>query len=191
MRPPESFIGQPIRSLQTMLRVIAEHDPSHVRIVPDGIYGPETVRAVSTFQRNHGLSVTGITDQATWDAIVAVYEPALVEQDEAYALEIILNPGQVIRRGERNPTLYLVQGILLMLGESYGSIGPLSVTGILDDATADALATFQQLSGLPITGNLDKHTWKHLALQYPLAANLHAGSAASERFDRKKMCTDY
>ena len=42
MRPSESFLGQPIRSLQTMLRVIAENDPSHVRIVPDGIYGPES-----------------------------------------------------------------------------------------------------------------------------------------------------
>ena len=27
MRPAESFVGQPIRSLQTMLRVIAENDP--------------------------------------------------------------------------------------------------------------------------------------------------------------------
>ena len=42
MKPEESFLSQPIRSLQTMLRVIAEDDPSHVRIVPDGIYGPET-----------------------------------------------------------------------------------------------------------------------------------------------------
>ena len=51
MRPLSSFVGQPIRSLQTMLRVIAEDDPSHLRIVPDGIYGPETTAAVSTFQR--------------------------------------------------------------------------------------------------------------------------------------------
>lgn len=171
MRPPESFIGQPIRSLQTMLRVIAENDPSHVRIVPDGIYGPETVRAVSTFQRKHGLPVTGMTDQATWEALVAVYEPALVEQDEAYFLQIILNPGQVIRRGERSPHLYLVQGMLLALNERYGSIGELTVTGILDAPTSDALAAFQQLSGLPMSGNLDKQTWKHLVLQYPLAVN--------------------
>ena len=34
MRPLSSFVGQPIRSLQTMLRVIAEDDPSHLRIVP-------------------------------------------------------------------------------------------------------------------------------------------------------------
>ena len=45
MRPLSSFVGQPIRSLQTMLRVIAEDDPSHLRIVPDGIYGPETAAA--------------------------------------------------------------------------------------------------------------------------------------------------
>ena len=93
MRPAESFIGQPIRSLQTMLRVIAENDPRHVSVIPDGIYGPETMRSVSAFQRMHGLPVTGVTDQATWEAIVAVYEPALIEQDEAEALFLILNPG--------------------------------------------------------------------------------------------------
>ena len=66
MRPVESFVGQPIRSLQTMLRVIAQHDPAHPDIIPDGIYGPETVAAVSAFQQLHALPVTGITDQNTW-----------------------------------------------------------------------------------------------------------------------------
>lgn len=173
MRPPESFIGQPIRSLQTMLRVIAEDDPSHVRIVPDGIYGPETMAAVSTFQRMHGLPVTGVTDQTTWETIVAVYNPALIRIDAAQPLDIILNPGQVIRKGERNPHIYLVQGMLMVLSEVYKSIGTPSQTGILDEPTADSISSFQALSGLPMTGNLDKHTWKHLVLQYPLAANLH------------------
>lgn len=172
MRPPESFIGQPIRSLQTMLRVIAENDPSHVRIVPDGIYGPETTRAVSVFQRSHGLPVTGVTDQATWEAIVSIYEPALTEQTEAQALNIILNPKQVIRKGERSPYLHLIQSMLLVLSDVYKSVGQPSQSGILDEITADSLSSFQGLSGLPMTGNLDKHTWKHLVLQYPLAANL-------------------
>ena len=35
------------------------------------------------------------------------------------------------------------------------------------------VSSFQDISGLPMTGNLDKHTWKHLVLQYPLAANLN------------------
>ncbi len=173
MRPPESFVGQPIRSLQTMLRVIAENDPSHVTVVPDGIYGPDTVRAVSTFQRLHGLPVTGITDQPTWEAVTAVYEPALIAQDTAFPLHIILEPGHVIRKGEGHPHVYLVQGMLAVLAEMYQSITPPSLNGILDEATSEALASFQFLSGLPMTGQLDKQTWKHLALQYPLAANLH------------------
>jgi len=174
MRPLESFVGQPIRSLQTMLRVIAENDPAHERIIPDGIYGPETTSAVSTLQRLHGLPVTGVADNQTWDAVVGLYEQALIQQDEAHPLHIILNPRQVIRSGERHPHLYLVQAMLTVLSDAYESIGRPAATGILDAATSDALASFQEISGLPMTGNLDKHTWKQLALQYPLAANLHS-----------------
>lgn len=172
MRPHDSFLGQPIRALQTMLRVIAENDDSYLPVIPDGIYGPETVQAISVFQRNHGIPVTGMTDQGTWEAVVAVYEPALIEQDSAQNLEIILNPGQVIRKGERHSHLLLAQAMLVSLSEAYESIPLPSVTGLLDDATADSLASFQALSGLPMTGHLDKHTWKHLALQYPLSTNL-------------------
>ena len=172
MRPGESFVGQPIRSLQTMLRIIAEQDPSHETLIPDGIYGPATVSAVATFQRKHGLPVTGITDQDTWDAIHAHYVPARIHITEAEPLNIILNANQVIRRGERHPHLYLIQGMLMHLSELYGSIGRPSMSGILDDATADSIASFQSLNELPMTGHLDKRTWKHLALHYPLAANL-------------------
>lgn len=172
MRPNESFIGQPIRSLQTMLRVIAENDPSHPTLVPDGIYGPETMQAVGIFQRKHGLNVTGVADQLTWETIVAVYEPALVEQTEAQPLEIILDPKQVIRKGERHPHVYIVQAILAVLADVYDSIPNPGLSGLLDDATADSLASFQSLTGQSMTGNLDKNTWKQLALHYPLAANL-------------------
>ena len=49
MRPAESFVGQPIRSLQTMLRVLAEHDERYQSVVPDGVYSPQTMQAVSGF----------------------------------------------------------------------------------------------------------------------------------------------
>lgn len=171
MRPAESFIGQPIRSLQTMLRTIAEDRPGYIRIIPDGIYGPETIAAVTTFQRSHGLPATGITNQQTWETIVEEYDLAVISRGSAYPLDVLLNPGQIIRKGERHPHVFLIQGMLAVLAETFGSIGKPGMTGILDGATADALASFQMLSGLPMTGQLDKHTWKHLVLQYPLAAN--------------------
>ncbi|MBR5125202.1 MAG: peptidoglycan-binding protein [Oscillospiraceae bacterium] len=171
MRPPESFIGQPIRSLQTMLRVIAEDRPGYMRIIPDGIYGPETVSAVAAFQRRHGLGVTGITNQETWERIVSEYEPALASLQEAQPLYVILNPGQIIRRGERHPNVYLAQSMLTVLSDAYSSIEAPAINGLLDTATADAISSFQMLSGLPATGHLDKNTWKHLTLHYPLATN--------------------
>lgn len=172
MRPSESFIGQPIRSLQTMLRVIAEDKPGYVPVIPDGIYGPETMSAVTVFQRRHGLPASGVTNQQTWEAIVAQYDISRINQESAHPMYIILNPGQIIRKGEWHPNIYLVQGMLAVLSDTYQSIAAPGLTGLLDDATADALASFQVLSGLPMTGHLDKHTWKHLSLQYPLASNL-------------------
>ena len=171
MKPAKSFIGQPIRSLQTMLRVIAEDRPGYVTIIPDGIYGPETVSAVAAFQRSHGIPVTGVANQETWEQIVAEYEPALTSQQNAQPLYVILNPGQVIRPGERHPNLYLAQSMLTVLADTYASIEAPAINGLLDKSTEDALISFQQLSGLPATGHLDKNTWKHLTLHYPLAAN--------------------
>ena len=170
MRPDETFVGQPVRSLQQMLRTIAESDNRHPSVVPDGIYGPDTTAAVSYFQRRYGLPVTGVTNLTTWEAIVPVYEDARVDILEAEPVAIVLNPGQVIRRGEQNANLYLVQAILTVLSQFYSSITPPGMTGILDLATSDSLSSFQQLNQLPMTGELDKKTWKYLALHYPAAA---------------------
>ena len=176
MRPPESFIQQPIRSLQTMLRVLSERDPQHPTVIPDGIYGPSTAAAVSVFQRIHGLPVTGVTDQNTWERIVAEYDLALIHVDEAQPVEIILNPNEVLRRGDSSPYLHVAQALLLVLSQAYGSIGMPGRSGILDDSTADSISSFQALSGLPMTGELDKVTWKQLALHFPLAANRDQGA---------------
>lgn len=169
MRPNESFVAQPVRSLQTMLRVIAENDPLQPGVIPDGVYGPQTVTAVSTFQRRNGLPITGIADEQTWNQIVNAYEPALIAVGPVQPLEIILEPNQVIRQGEADPNLYLVQAILVVLAQTYSSITAPAVTGILDIPTANALSEFQVLTLLPATGELDRETWKNLAIHYPMA----------------------
>lgn len=172
MRPRDSLVAQPVRSLQTMLRVLAEDDEDLLSLIPDGIYGNQTRQAVTAFQRKYGIPVTGVVNQSTWERIVAEHAPALVRLGPAEPLRLILNPNQVIRRGESHPYLFLVQSMLATLAEIYGSLMTPAMTGTLDEATAEALASFQYLSALPQTGELDKVTWKHLALQYPLAVNL-------------------
>ena len=171
MRPSESFVQQPIRSLQTMLRVIAEDDPRLPTVVPDGIYDTQTVTAVRAFQRRYGLPTTGVTDQTTWDSIVDVYENALVRVGKAQPIEIILDPNQIYRLGDTGAYVYLLQSILIQLSQQHTQIAAPAHNGIFDGRTAQALEAFQLLSGLPQTGQLDRNTWKALALQYTLFAH--------------------
>lgn len=172
MKPAESFVGQPIRSLQTMLRVLAEHNEQYKTLIPDGIYGPETLSAVRIFQQHNRLPITGVTDQLTWEAVVEAYELALVEVTLPQTLQVLLNPNASIVAGDHGPIVYLAQVILTVLAENYHCLPKPAINGHLDGATQDALEVFQQLNGLPVTGALDRHTWRHLALQFPAASNL-------------------
>lgn len=181
MKPEESFVGQPIRSLQTMLRTIAQVDPMQPSLIPDGIYGPRTHDAVAAFQRRYGMPVTGVADQATWERIVERYRPARTETEPAQPIQITLNPGQVIRRGEENHLVNLIQSMLILLSDLYEGFPTLEHTGVLDIPTQRALTAFQILSGLPPTGELDKQTWKALALQYSQAADQIANYEESSR----------
>lgn len=172
MKPGESFVGQPIRSLQTMLRTIAQVDPNQISVIPDGVYSSQTTDAVRSFQENHGLSPTGNTDQDTWERIVQAYRPARIETEPAQPIYITLNPGQTFRKGDRHHHMNLVQAMLLLLSQAYEGFPAVALTGIFDDATEEAVLALQLLSELPANGILDKITWKHLVLHHAQAADL-------------------
>lgn len=66
---PEDYINRPVRSLQTMLRVLSTIFPALLNVNPDGIYGESTKNAVSAFQRFAHLPATGIAETETWNAL--------------------------------------------------------------------------------------------------------------------------
>ena len=171
MKPAESFVQQPVRSLQTMLRTIASIDPNQINVIPDGIYGSQTAAAVRSFQRRQGLNPTGVVDQATHERIIQEYEQAYIEAKKAQPVQINLDPGQVLRRGEQNNHIYLAQSMLTVLHLLDSRIPLPPHNGILDPGTAESVAAFQSFAGLPPTGEIDKRTWKDLALYYALAAD--------------------
>lgn len=171
MRPEETLLGQPIRSLQTMLRVISEDDSRYPTVVPDGIYNQETLTAVSAFQRIHGLPVTGVADQATWEAIVEVYEKAIIRIGKAQPIEILLEPGQILRLGDQNPYLFLLQPMLIYIAQNQPELTAPVLSGILDAPTAQILRDVQKIYGLPISGELDRNTWRHIVNHFTTKAS--------------------
>lgn len=174
MKPNESFVEQPVRSLQTMLRVLAKDDRRQPTVVPDGIYGPSTMNAVTAFQRRNGIPATGIVDQLTWDTIVSQYETALIRIGKAEPIEVLLDANQVFRYGDSSPYIYLLQSMLTQLSQDHQTIPAPGHSGVMDRTTVASLSAFQRLSDLDVTGEFDKVTWKHLVLQFTLNANHHA-----------------
>ncbi len=152
----------PITDLQEMLREIYPD----TRLSKDGIFAQETEREVRRFQRENSLTETGTADAETWDAIVRGYEIAKIVNAEAEPLLLLLQPRQILRRGVKNTNLYVIQGVLIALARYYDQMPVAESTGALDEKTADAISWFQERSALPVTGELDKVTWRHLAKNY-------------------------
>ena len=65
----EGSTGDKVRQLQYMLAILSDYIPSIPPLTIDGIYGPETRRAVLAAQRRFALPETGTVDPRTWDEI--------------------------------------------------------------------------------------------------------------------------
>lgn len=61
--------SQNIRTLQTMLRVVASVTGEIPMVIPDGIYGAQTAASVRQFQQAADLPATGKVDEPTWERL--------------------------------------------------------------------------------------------------------------------------
>ena len=166
---PYSYLGAPILSLQAMLLVIAQADGDVSGVIPDGIYGPETTRSVTSFQQKHGLAATGQTDHETWNRIVDVFTRLSPLVLPAAPLSIVWQPMQTISHGEENLQLNLIQGMLVALRRIFPQMPELRVTGVHDAASVRAVQWLQHKCGLTEDGVLTQIDWLYLAGLYRLA----------------------
>lgn len=65
--------GEPVRTIQEQLNVIAGAYPAIPKVQADGVYGPATAASVSKFQQVFGLPQSGIVDYPTWYKISEIY----------------------------------------------------------------------------------------------------------------------
>ena len=160
------LIGQPIRSLQTMLRELSFVYDFLPRLTPDGIFGERTLEAVMLFQREFFPPVTGRVNQATWDAIAAFYLQALARR---------IRPLQGYPGGEYTVSpdqdsvhLYLVQSMFRALARLLDGVESAPVSGRNDAATQRNIRWIQRLDGRPETGILDQDSWNTVSRLYTM-----------------------
>ncbi len=98
----------------------------------DGVMGNNTMKALSEFQKAHGLTVSsdGTVTQPSWEALATPIGPSATGSTVLAAQSMLANKGYSV-----------------------------TANGTYDEATISAVADMQQLHGLPETGSLDTASW--------------------------------
>jgi len=124
--PYSSSAGAIVVTVQYLLRA------QGYQLKTDGSMSNSTLKAISGFQKAHGLTVSsnGTVTQPTWEALATLIGP-----------------------GATGSTVLAAQS---MLGHKGYSV---TANGTYDEATISAVADMQQLHGLPQTGSLDTASW--------------------------------
>lgn len=112
----------------------------------DGAYGSSTAAAVKLFQKDHGLRVTGIADDATQRKI-----------EKSIGNGYRKGGGVVMSEGNRGDDVAEFQQALINAG--FLNDG---ADGVYGQATAKAVKAFQKEKGLPVSGVIDEETYAAL-----------------------------
>lgn len=157
-----------VYDLQTKLGVISDDNPDIPYVYSDGIFGGETTASVEAFQDFYGLESTGVVDYATWRRINEVYEYVAAKSGPSapiYPFRQTLLGGSV-NPGDKSELVYIVQSMLEKLKLTYDIFDGVTINGLYDENTSEAIERFQELHGLPATGKTDRATWNMLAAAY-------------------------
>ncbi len=154
-----------IREVQEKLRALSLNEGRLPEVSVDGVYGPLTSLAVSAFQQQEGLAVTGNVDFETWRALNEAYEETLFDQKQPERIAG-LSCNLRIRQGQTGNEVLLLQTMLNFIGEKHYNIGGVEQNGRYDEQTTSAVREYQRTAGLPMTGEVDKATWDAIATLY-------------------------
>lgn len=162
------LMGQPVRSLQTMLRELSFYYTAIPRIIPDGIFGQETADSVTAFQRFFRLPVTGTVDNDTWDAVVLAYNG--VQRRTGPGMSTAGLPGwrYPAQPGQRCVYLYLIQAMFRALSHVLEGVEEGGLSGSNTPINANNVRWLQRRGGLRETGAMGQEEWNLLARLYSL-----------------------
>lgn len=168
------LFGKPIRSLQTLLRELS-HYVSLPRVVPDGKFDEKTESAVKEFQSQNGLDPTGKADFETWNKIVEKYNEAMRKNVPRLESEKLKNTIE-IKPGDKNILLPVLQAKIKTLSILFKNIPDLTISGVHDEKSVNAIMEIQKLSKFNQNGIIDDKTHTLVERIY----NDFAGTSFSE-----------
>lgn len=157
----DSGIG--VRTVQYYLAFLGYFFEDLPQINITGTFDEATQNAVTAFQQKYSLSADGIVGRDTWNTLQGAYDSTVADlpaEYRNYLLEIY--PGRFLVPGEESEYVGVIQTNLNNISASDPAIPPVSVTGIYDTATQDAVRALQRQLGLEETGVIGPVLWSEI-----------------------------
>lgn len=161
-----AYLGQPVRSLQSMLRAISFTNSAIPRIVPNGVFDEQTLEALMVFQREEGLPVTGKADKTTWETLTEAYEESNFVLSQPRSANLFPDYPYVVIPGTYSPFLIPIQGMFNVLSTILSNLEPVTVNGVHTGASVHNTIWLQERCGEPPNGILDRTVWDRLSRLY-------------------------
>lgn len=153
-----------IKEFQEYLYAISFYNNNIMRVIPDGIFGRETILAVKSFQKEYGLEVTGEVNRTTWDMAVKVYREYVGSPPEV--IDVFPSNSFILQKGNTGSLVSILQAMLLDIAKSYNNLPMLTVTGIYDQETIATVKAMQNKARINSTGLTNKITWNLIVKTY-------------------------
>ncbi|MCM1133708.1 MAG: peptidoglycan-binding protein [Ruminococcus flavefaciens] len=157
--------GNEVRQLQYLLAVIGAYYSAVQPVEITGYFGEETEKSLKSFQRVFGIPQTGSLDRQTRNDIYRAYM-GIAETVRPEYTEVALYPGIVLREGETNDYVRILQEYLSLIHETYNDIPAVNNTGYFGPLTKQSVMAFQRQFGINPTGLVGGVTWDAIAEVY-------------------------
>ena len=163
--------GDDVVTIKRELNRISQNYPAIPKIqYINGVVDLETENAVKKFQEIFNLSPDGIVGKATWYKIKQIF--ASVKRLSELTGEG-LTISEVSRRytrelsmGSQGEDVEALQYYLAFIGYFFPELPPIPITGFFGELTRDAVFSFQNTYGLPVTGVVDANVFNRIEQVY-------------------------
>ena len=158
----------PVQSLQYVLNQLARESPSSLPVLREsGIFDEATLEAVMLFQRDHHPPVTGVVDEALWNAIMDAYAGHLIHRSDPPPLRVFPQGFAATPPGESSDAVLLAQAMFTALADSFSNLEVCPADRCNSGATQRNILALQEAALLAESaGTLDRATWAHLVRLY-------------------------
>ncbi len=162
--------GPNVLLIQVQLNRIAINYPAIPAVKEDGIFGEATQRSVRQFQEIFNLTLDGVVGAATWNKMIMLYvgieRLAELNSEGVMLFGSSLEFPDTLRLGDEGRKVEILQYFLAVVSEFYDAVPFVSVTGVFNRETENAVIAFQKSIGITADGVVGRRTWDELYRAY-------------------------